>query len=186
MRIEALLEATCRRLRLERKHIKREFRDDDDAMDVTTKKSKLGIVAGSLLGRDDDDDSIELEADDSYDKPELTCMETSTMLSGKDTLQKPASLWDDPKQVEDFLKLVNASNNINNNTLDDNFNKKIGLDFADDFLGPCGSDDPASNLSSSVANYDVNSFTVEFDNLYKELVQNLVTVESFMSQPTCM
>merc|ERR1711868_262568 len=113
-------------------------------------------------------------------------MESSTMVAEKDIPPKAASLWDDPKQVEDFLKLVNATNNnilntnnpnntnnSNNNIVEDNYGKKIGLEFEDDFLDTCD-DEPTSNLSSFVTNYDVNSFTIEFDNLYKELVQNLV------------
>jgi len=198
MRIEALLEATCKRLRLERKHMKREIHDRNDDSTAQMgeifqpKKSRLEFVEPLLHHEEDDDsDDVILESDEKFNKDELKLLEsTNTIMAphhGEKDLSK-SSLWDDPKQVEDFLKLVNASNNnivsnSNNNTVEV---KKIGLDFEDDFLDTCGDDDPTSTLSSFVANYDVNSFTVEFDNLYKELVQNLVTVETFISQPTCM
>lgn len=185
MRIEALLEATCKRLRLERKQVKREHDIDEFEDEMVLKKVKVQQV-DNLACNEKDTDDINLESSEKYDFDDLSFIEPCTMVGEKDISAK-TSLWDDPKQVEDFLKLVNATNNISNNgdlVVDGNYNNRIGFDFEDDFLNG-NDDDPATNLSSFVTNYDVNSFTVEFDNLYKELVQNLVTVESFMSQPAC-
>lgn len=207
MRIEALLEATCKRLRLERKMIKREMNNDDELIrddEETThsspmKKTKFDsemIDFRHNHRKDMEEQEINdytPESDDNFHREELLLAESSmniNMMEEDKDLNK-SSLWDDPKQVEDFLRLVNATNNSiknnnnNNNNIENQYGKKIGIEFEDDFLETCD-DDLTSNLSSFVTNYDVNSFTVEFDNLYKELVQNLVTVETFMSQPTCM
>ena len=189
MRVEALLEATCKRLRLERKQIKRELIKDEFDDEIVAKKVKLDVDNTDCDEDVDDTDDIILESNEKCDSEELSFIEPCTMVGEKDISSK-TSLWDDPKQVEDFLKLVNATNNNNiitnnnNSLVEDNYGKNFGLEFEDDFLDACD-DDPTSNLSSFVTNYDVNSFTVEFDNLYKELVQNLVTVETFMSQPAC-
>ena len=214
MRIQALLEATCRRLRLERKNLKREFPDDEwppikTDGEVEEKKSRFDFVSSLCCP--------EGMYNNNNNKCELACL---ALMDSSLTPNKSNSLWDDPKQVEDFLRLVNHNNNNNNNITDnnnnnnntinnnftnnnnnnsnnvdkiydndnisdnnnntvmENFNNK--LDFGD---VSSGSEEQTTNqMSSLVSNYDVNSFTVEFDNLYKELVQNLITVESLMSQ----
>lgn len=163
MRIEALLESTCIRIRSETNQTRRDFPEEDE--DSVKKKRKLDCFA-------DDESNIEVPSFESY-----------TMVDERDLVSKSSFLWDDPQQVEDFLKQVSANNNTEENI--DEIDKE-SIQFDEDFFN--SSEDVPVNLSTLVTNYDINSFTIEFDNLYKELVQNLVSVETFMSnsnQTTC-
>jgi len=214
MRIQALLEATCRRLRLERKNLKREFPDDEwppiKTEEVVEKKSRFDFVSSLCCPEGMYNNNM------NNNKCELACL---ALMDSSLTPNKSNSLWDDPKQVEDFLRLVNHNNNYDNNNntnnnnnnnnsnsnnnnndnisdnnnnndnISDNNNNNIVMDDLNnklDFGDVSLSEEQTTNqMSSLVSNYDVNSFTVEFDNLYKELVQNLITVESLMSQSAC-
>ena len=88
-------------------------------------------------------------------------------------------LWDDPQQVEDFLIQV-----TNNNVVSP-LHKEIEIDdFSDNDFYSTFDNAESESISTLVTTYDVSSFTLEFDNLFKELVQNLVTVETYLSSTT--
>jgi len=176
MRIEALLEATCRRLRSEtKKQRKKDYEYDvdeeyifEDNHEHVDKKLKIDLATSS---NNSSSDILRLEDILNIDEN-----------SNKDK-KLSSSLWDDPQQVEDFFKQV-TNNNIVGSPL---YTKEIE-DFNDnDFLYSCEGtmmDDNTNrneNLSTFVTTYDVSSFTMEFDNLYKELVQNLVSVETYIN-----
>lgn len=202
MRIEALLEAALKRIRSESKQ-HRLNEDEEEEVDCTSlepifKRPKIEMF----------------EYEDNYDyDDELSitesCLGEYTMISARELTSRTASvLWDDPEQVEDFLNKVSrssdannnnsnnecfdikSSNSCNNNTkLKENMNTSSesdcsdNIDFDDGFLESMG--DASTELSTLVSTYD-DSFMFD-DNLYKELIQNIINVESYMknSQSAC-
>lgn len=162
MRIEALLESTCQRLRQEFKsQRKRDYLDPLDGSLSNSKKQKTEELY--LDSMDQETEGIDIFSDE-------------FMEDEKDSSKQ---LWDDPQQVEDFLIQV-----TNNNVVSP-LHKEIEIDdFSDnDFYSTCDNAESES-ISTLVTTYDVSSFTLEFDNLFKELVQNLVTVETYLSSTT--
>lgn len=210
MRIEALLGATCKRLRQERKQTNRvpstgctttiatttttntttteEFHDE-----IAAKKMRFDVETLNCVESERNINTKVLNSKEfttgihnTSSRKELSLQEACTILNDQENISSKPSLWDDPKQVEDFLKLVNAANNNikNNGVADSGDGKRFELDIADDLLD-INNDETATSFSKLVTNYDVSSFTVEFDNLYKDLVQNLMSVETYITQPTC-
>lgn len=163
MRIEALLESTCQRLREEFKtQRKRDYLDPLDESSSNSKKQKT-----EELYSDSMDQEIEEEIDIFSDE---------FMEDEKDNSKQ---LWDDPQQVEDFLIQV-----TNNNVVSP-LHKEIEIeDFNDNDFYSTYDNTESESISTLVTTYDVSSFTLEFDNLFKELVQNLVTVETYLSSTT--
>ena len=207
MRIEALLEATLIRIRSEWRRERDLAHDEEEEVEEPASKR----------ANFDNYDIDDFEFDNGNDEEELeSCFETCTMINTKEfstTKTQQVQLWDDPEQVEDFFKKVTAhnpnvcdnssciadtlNNNINNNNksingdlLTTSTSENIGnscnaIDFDDSFLDSV--DEISSELTSFTPNYDVNSFTIDIDNIYKELFQNLINVDSYMkkTETTC-
>uniref|UniRef100_A0A7M5VCL3 Uncharacterized protein n=1 Tax=Clytia hemisphaerica TaxID=252671 RepID=A0A7M5VCL3_9CNID len=196
MRTEALLEAALTRIRSEWRR-ERECSEEDDFLEPSNKKMKL-----------DNYDIDEFDFNDGTEEEEMeSCFDTCTMINNKELSSK--ALWDDPEQVEDFFKKVSAhghgdssskcenspcnEDSINNNKcLNKDIMKSSGtvdgtctaIDFGDTFLDSV--DELSSDLPAYNPNYDVGSFTIEFDNIYKELFQNFIGVDSYrQTETTC-
>lgn len=162
MRIEALLESTCQRLREEFKSQRK--RDCLDPLDESLSNSKKQKTEELYL------DSMDQETED------IDIFSDEFMEDEKDSSKQ---LWDDPQQVEDFLIQV-----TNNNVVSP-LHKEIEIDdFSDNDFYSTFDNAESESISTLVTTYDVSSFTLEFDNLFKELVQNLVTVETYLSSTT--
>lgn len=162
MRIEALLESTCQRLREEFKSQRK--RDCLDPLDESLSNSKKQKTEELYL------DSMDQETED------IDIFSDEFMEDEKGSSKQ---LWDDPQQVEDFLIQV-----TNNNVVSP-LHKEIEIDdFSDNDFYSTFDNAESESISTLVTAYDVSSFTLEFDNLFKELVQNLVTVETYLSSTT--
>lgn len=162
MRIEALLESTCQRLREEFKSQRK--RDCLDPLDESLSNSKKQKTEELYL------DSMDQETED------IDIFSDEFMEDEKGSSKQ---LWDDPQQVEDFLIQV-----TNNNVVSP-LHKEIEIDdFSDNDFYSTFDNAESESISTLVTTYDVSSFTLEFDNLFKELVQNLVTVETYLSSTT--
>lgn len=204
MRIEALLESTLIRIRLERqKERDRDFyvEEDEEEEEELCDDDYIGCSSNKKIRLDNYDiDNFDFNGNEEENSFLGSCFESCTMISSKE-LSSKSQLWDDPEQVEDFLKKVSthttSNENISNNKDNVNNNNNINsldiftptnetegsctpIDFDDTFLDSV--DDISPDLSSFVPNYDVSSFTIEFDNLYKELVQNLINVDSYIKK----
>lgn len=192
MRIEALLEATLKRIRAESKQ-QRLKEEEEESLQPNPKRQKIELF----------------ECEDNYDyEDELSiadsCFDEYTMMSARELSSRTTPiLWDDPEQVEDFLNKVSKTgddnnnnqntgcidvktNNSNNNNVKCKGNvnsssesdRSATIDFDDGFLESMG-DTSSTELSNLVSSCD--SFMIEFDdNLYKELIQNIISVESYM------
>jgi hypothetical protein len=198
MRIEALLESTLIRIRLERqKERDKDFyieEEEDEEEEEEIGDDYHGCSSNKKIKLDNYDiDNFDFNGNENENSFLGSCFESCTMISSRE-LSSKSQLWDDPEQVEDYLKkvsthttnsenssstkdCVNNNNNINSLDIFTPANETEGsssctpIDFDDSFLDSI--DDVSPDLSSFVPNYDVSSFTIEFDNLYKELVQNL-------------
>ena len=201
MRVEALLEATLIRIRTELRRDRHEEEvDDEDYYEPANKRTNY----------DNCEEAEDFEFDTAGNEEEEleSCYETCTMINhhskelSTNKPQQQVQLWDDPEQVEDFFKKVTAcenpsyladtlnnnnnSRNANNGDLTTSTSENVGsplcnvIDFDDSFLDSV--DEISSELTSFHSNCDVNSFTLDIDNIYKELFQNLINVDSYMKK----
>ena len=158
MRIDVLLECTCKRLRNERKQQSKErLKADDEAAAKHTKQKCIG------------DENLSDILNENID---MQCSDICSMIDEKELFSNSSNLWNNKDDVKEFLSQVTADSNNNKS--------------ADTSESLCKKNETVDCLTSLVSNYDIGSFTMEFDSLYKELVQNLVSVETFITQsPAC-
>lgn len=215
MRIEALLEATLIRIRSEWRrerdftHYHEEEEVEDEIYEPASKRANYDNYDINDFEFDNGNDEEELES--CFET--CTMINAKELSATSKSHQHQVQLWDDPEQVEDFFKKVTAhnsntcesssciadslNNNISNNnkningdlintssTSENIENSCNAIDFDDSFLDSV--DEISSELTSFTPNYDVNSFTIDIDNIYKELFQNLINVDYMKkAEATC-
>ena len=211
MRIAALLESTCKRLRSE---LKLEHKRERAKSEEYASSKKMRFDEENFLDEDTDSDEEECdvfddEEDDLDDEDlneeidvcgdeeiEMSCPsdypsssssstpfpfepspQSEKNCSDKSLVDKVSSLWDDPQQVEAFFREVDSEYDprkhyYENLDLDKElFNPVRSLSVSDSYINKC------------VSTYNFQSFTMEFDNMYRELFQSISVVESLVS--TC-